>query len=1569
VTGAEPTVALSGIATTPEAVAFTLNLGAVSPANVPVSSYTIRWGDGAVQTFLGAPTNTHPTHVYADGPASVTIAIDLVAGGLTFPGGTLPVTVTNVAPTISAVTTSTIGSVDPGTLVAVTVTATDPAGASDPLRYEFDFDGDGTYEVTPQASNSATRGIGSNGTVNVRVTDGDGGIATSFVSIAVNVVNHAPVAVNDVATMAEDGLVALDVLANDSDLDNLTGPVNAGLQVAVGSSPAHGTAVATAGGSITYIPAPNFNGDDTFTYTVTDPTGLMATATVLIHVTAVNDAPTAVGDAFDTVEDTVLTLTQTDLTGNDADVDGDTLAVTSVSAASNGTVVLSGGVVTFTPAPDFNGTAGFNYTVNDGTLSAVGHVTVLVSAVNDAPVANSQSVTTLEDVAVPVTLSAIDVDSSNISYVVLAGPSHGSLTGTLPNVTYAPFANYSGPDSFTFQANDGTVDSTLATISITVTAVNDAPVADSQSVTTNEDTAVSITLTATDVDSSSLSYTVTGPAHGTLSGTAPNLTYTPNANYNGSDSFTFVANDGGLNSNVAMVTIDVFAQNDAPLANNQSVTTLEDVALAVTLSATDLDSSNISYVVLAGPSHGSLTGTLPNLTYTPIANYSGPDSFTFQANDGALNSNVATVAIVVTAVNDAPVAQTQSVTTNEDTAVSVTLAAADVDSANLSYTFTSPAHGTLSGTAPNLTYTPSANYNGSDSFTFQANDGAVNSNVATVTINVTAQNDAPVANGQSVTTLEDVATPVTLSATDVDSSSINYVVVAGPSHGSLTGTLPNLTYTPDANFAGSDSFTFRANDGVLNSNVVTVPITVTAVNDAPVASNQSVTTNEDTALAITLAATDLDSPSLTFTVTNPAHGTLSGTAPNLTYTPSANYNGSDSFTFKVNDGTVDSNVATVTIAVAAVNDAPVANNQSVTTNEDTAIPITLSATDVDSLNISYVMVAGPSHGSLTGTLPNLTYTPTANYNGPDSFTFKANDGAVNSNVATVTINVTAQNDAPVAQNGTANVPANTPFTGTLVATDVDSPSLTFSIGTGPAHGTVNITNAATGAYTYTPATNYGGADSFTFKASDGSLNSNVATVAVTVATPATVYLLNGDLIVNGTAGADTIALAKSGSGVTVAINSGAVSNPFNVTGKVKVFAGDGNDTVIANATLTVPMELHGESGNDTLQGAAGNDSLDDGSGDDSLIATVGDDTLDGGSGNDTLQAGTGNDLLIGGIGNDSLLAAAGNDSLYGTAGDDTLRGGSGKDTLFAGDGNDCLLGGTGWDVMYGEAGNDTLRGGSGMDTMYGGDGNDSMMGGSGLDVLYGDAGNDTLRSGIGMDVLYGGDGDDSLIGGTGNDTLIGGDGKDTLEGDAGNDSMDGGAGNNSLVGGGGDDTLLTGAGNDVIDGGAGNDYVNGGAGNDSLKGGVGSDILIGGDGADIMVGGDGRDLLIGGSGADNLVGDAQDDILIAGSTAHDANPAALMAILAEWTGNGTYNERVAHLTSTSATGGGLNGSVRLIVDAGAVGQSVFNDSDIDTLTGSAGQDWFLANRIADNGGPLDVVIDLTTGETNTDIDF
>ena len=299
--------------------------------------------------------------------------------------------------------------------------------------------------------------------------------------------------------------------------------------------------------------------------------------------------------------------------------------------------------------------------------------------------------------------------------------------------------------------------------------------------------------------------------------------------------------------------------------------------------------------------------------------------------------------------------------------------------------------------------------------TYNVSDVAGNAATqVTRTVNV---NGSPTANAQSVATNEDTAKIITLTGSDPNNDPLSFIVVANPTHGVLSGTAPNLTYTPASNYNGSDSFTFKVNDGSSNSNIATVSITVNPINDAPTANAQSVTTNEDTAKAVTLTGTDADSSdTLTFNVVaQPTHGSLSGSAPNLTYTPATNYNGPDSFTFKANDGTVDSNTATISITINAVNDAPTADGQSVTTNQNAPKGITLTGSDTETPNgsLTFAVTVSPTHGGLTGTPPNLTYTPAINYSGSDDFKFTVTDtgdGAsppLTSSEATISITVNA----------------------------------------------------------------------------------------------------------------------------------------------------------------------------------------------------------------------------------------------------------------------------------------------------------------------------------------------------------------------------------------------------------------------------------------------------------------------------------------------------------------------------------------------------------------------------------
>jgi hypothetical protein len=437
------------------------------------------------------------------------------------------------------------------------------------------------------------------------------------------------------------------------------------------------------------------------------------------------------------------------------------------------------------------------------------------------------------------------------------------------------------------------------------------PLADNKTTTTQQGKSVPVILSGSDSNGLPLTFSVsTAPAHGSLSGAAPNLSYTPASTFYGTDSFTYVAFNGTYYSTPATVTISVTPY--APTANGGSVQTSVNKSIALALTGSDPNGLPLTYLVTGNPAHGSLSGTAPNPTYTPAASFYGTDSFTFVVNNGYANSTTATVTISVVATP--PTADAKSLQAFVNKSAGVTLSGTDPNGLPLTYRVTTiPAHGSLSGTAPNLTYTPANNYYGSDSFAYVVNDGPFDSAPATVSISVQAS--APTANAVSIQTMANQAVAVTLSGTDPNGFPLTYQVTGNPAHGSLSGTAPNLTYTPAANYYGSDSFTYVVNDGLFTSLPATASITVNP--NTPVANNLSVATIQGTAVSFTLTGQSPDGRPLTYVVaTQPASGTLSGTAPNLTYTPSGNTSGTDSFTFVVNDGVLTSAPATVSVSVA-----------------------------------------------------------------------------------------------------------------------------------------------------------------------------------------------------------------------------------------------------------------------------------------------------------------------------------------------------------------------------------------------------------------------------------------------------------------------------------------------------------------------------------------------------------------------------------------------------------------------------------------------------------------------------
>lgn len=627
----------------------------------------------------------------------------------------------------------------------------------------------------------------------------------------------------------------------------------------------------------------------------------------------------------------------------------------------------------------------------------------------------------------------------------------------------------------------------------------------------NEGTVLADELANYLISGESSSYSIiTQPQHGTLTVNSATgvISYSPVANFSGLDSFTFKAQNELEQSNIS--TYQIFVQDVAtpPSAFDLAMFVNKNTPKPIVLVGQDDDSRPLTYTIINAPQHGSLTGVGANKTYTPASNYLGVDSFSYKVNNGSFNSNIATVSIVVSVNNTAPIASNSNINVNHNSPANFTLVATDADGDTLSYIIVSQtAHGTISGSGTTLVFTPNSGFAGSDTLTFKANDGTDNSNTATISFSVSTSpsggggpNIAPIAQSKSVATTEDSPLSILLVATDANNDSLTYTIISQPAHGTVSGAGQSLIYTPNLNYNGVDSFTFKANDGLLDSNIATVSINVSGSNDAPTATSQTVAVTEDTPKSITLQAADVEGDPLTYILlTAPLHGTISGTGAYLTYTPAANYYGEDSFSFKVNDGIIDSNVATASLNISAVSDAPIASALSFSTNEDTDYNGTLAGSDADGNTLTYSIFGTPTHGTVT--IINLQngefiYTPTSNYAGPDSFSFKVHDGVLESNIAIVSATVSPVNNAPVALNQSFSVNKNTDYSGTASGSDIDSSSLTYSMGTPVSHGILQFN--PNGSFSYVPDPSYVGSDSFTFTISDGLLNSNTATVSINV---------------------------------------------------------------------------------------------------------------------------------------------------------------------------------------------------------------------------------------------------------------------------------------------------------------------------------------------------------------------------------------------------------------------------------------------------------------------------------------
>ncbi|EOD5239222.1 tandem-95 repeat protein [Vibrio parahaemolyticus] len=928
----------------------------------------------------------------------------------------------------------------------------------------------------------------------------------------------------DSADVVEDTPTIINVLGNDTfestdkvvSLDAENGPKN-------------GTVIVNNDGTVTYTPDDNYVGEDTFTYIVTSG-GVSESTTVSVDVTPENDAPVAKDDTAITDEDTPVTI---DVLPNDTDVDGDKLSIESASVPKElGTVEVVNGKLVFTPAENFNGDAEITYTVTDGALTDQATVKVTVNAVNDTPVVESNVADqALAEDFTPYTidLNTVFSDVDNVDGELkfsVSGNSNIQVAIVNGIATITPTADWNGSETLTFTATDPSGESISQTVNFTVAPVVDI-VADKATVV--EDTPTIIKVLGNDTfedDGKVVSLdTNNGPANGTVSVNPDgSVTYTPDDNYVGKDTFTYIVTSGGV-SESSTVEVNVTPVNDAPVAKDDIATTQEDTAVTIDVLSndTDVDGDTLRIDSASVPSdQGTVEIVDGKLVFTPAENFNGNAEITYTVTDGSLTDQ-ATVKVTVNAVNDTPVVESNLAdqTLAEDFTtytIDLNTAFSDVDNVDGELTFSVSGNSNVLVSIENgiATISPTADWNGSETLTFTATDPSGESVSQTVDFTV-----APVVDieADSADVVEDTPTIINVLGNDTFEGK-DKVVSLDAENGPKNGTVivnndGTVTYTPDDNYVGKDTFTYVVTSGGVSEST-TVTVNVTPVNYAPVAKDDIATTQEDTAVTIDVLPndTDVDGDKLSIQSASvpETQGTVEIVDGKLVFTPAKNYHGDAKITYTVTDGQL-TDEAKVTVTVNPVNDAPTIKVDAVESITEDAVSTdtvvaTLTVRDTDTPEDQLtVSLENNSNGYfvLVGNEVKLTQAGVDAVNNDElnlkdlTISASVSDGVNPTANDSDSLIVNRVNDAPTVENAIADQVLSEDFASyTIDLNDAfkDSDSaLNFSV-SGNSNVLVSIEN---GIVTISPTADWNGSETLTFTATDPSGESISQTVNFTVA--------------------------------------------------------------------------------------------------------------------------------------------------------------------------------------------------------------------------------------------------------------------------------------------------------------------------------------------------------------------------------------------------------------------------------------------------------------------------------------
>ncbi|EPM4642657.1 TPA: tandem-95 repeat protein [Vibrio parahaemolyticus] len=998
----------------------------------------------------------------------------------------------------------------------------------------------GTVSVNPDGSVTYTPNDNYHGADSFTYIVTSGGVSESTtVNVDVTPVNDAPMAKDDIATTQEDTAVTIDVMPNDTDVDGDT------LSIQSASVPSDQGTVEIVDGKLVFTPAENFNGDTEITYTVTDGQ-LTDEAKVTVTVNPVNDAPIIKVDAVESItEDAVSTDTVVaTLEVADTDTPEDQLTV-SLENNSNGYFVLVGNEVKLTQAgvdavnndelnlKDLTISAsvsdGVNPTVSDSD-------SLVVNRANDAPtVENAIADQELSEDFATYTIDLNDAFKDSDSALNFSVSGNSNVLVSIENgiATISPTADWNGSETLTFTATDPSGESVSQTVNFTVASVADI-VADKATVV--EDTPTIINVLSNDTFESTDKVVSldadNGPKNGTVivnnDGT---VTYTPDDNYVGKDTFTYVVTSGGVSESTT-VSVDVTPVNDAPVAKDDIATTQEDTAVTIDVlpNDSDVDGDKLSIESASVPKEqGTVEVVNGKLVFTPAENFNGDAEITYTVTDGQLTDE-AKVTVTVNPVNDAPTIKVDAVESITEDAVSTdtvvaTLTVRDTDTPEDQLTVSlknnSNGYFVLVGDEVKLTQAGVDAVNNDElnlkdlTISASVSDGVNPTASDSDSLIVNRVNDAPtikVDAVESITedavntdtvvatlTVRDTDTPEDQLAVSLENNSNGYFVLVG-NEVKLTQAGVDAVNNDELNLKDL-TISASVSDGVNPTANDSDSLIVNRVNDAPTVENAIADQelSEDFAtytIDLNDAFKDSDS-ALNFSVSGNSNIQVAIVNGIATITPTADWNGSEALTFTATDPSGESVSQTVNFTVAPVADI-VADKATVVEDTPTIIKVLGNDTfEGDDQVVSLDTNNGPANGTVSVNPDgSVTYTPNDNYHGTDSFTYIVTSGGV-SESTTVSVDVTPVNDAPVAKDDIATTQEDTAVTIDVLPndSDVDGDKLSIESASVPKEqGTVEVVN---GKLVFTPAENFNGNAEITYTVTDGQLTDE-AKVTVTV---------------------------------------------------------------------------------------------------------------------------------------------------------------------------------------------------------------------------------------------------------------------------------------------------------------------------------------------------------------------------------------------------------------------------------------------------------------------------------------